>query len=121
MFLLVILGWVRFRSESLGQAVSLYAAMAGLKLPIVTHPLQAFVTEPVEPVISGLVCSFDALVYISQTQRGELLAGAEVLPYNTYSSMPLGATMFYLWGMLWDGLTCANASYFAVSLVVGSP
>jgi 4-amino-4-deoxy-L-arabinose transferase-like glycosyltransferase len=32
--------------------------------------------------------------------------------------MPLGATMFYLWAMLWDGLTCANASYFAVSLVV---
>jgi len=61
------------------------AAMAGLKLPIVTHPLQAFVTEPYKPVISGLVCSFDALVYISQTQRGELLAGAEVLPYNTYS------------------------------------
>jgi sarcosine oxidase subunit beta len=61
------------------------AAMAGLRLPLVTHPLQAFVTEPVEPVISGLVCSFDALVYISQTQRGELLAGAEILPYNTYS------------------------------------
>jgi sarcosine oxidase subunit beta len=61
------------------------AAMAGLKLPIVTHPLQAFVTEPVKPVISGLVCSFDAMVYISQTQRGELLAGAEILPYNTYS------------------------------------
>jgi len=61
------------------------AAMAGLRLPIATHPLQAFVTEPYRPVISGLVCSFDALVYISQTQRGELLAGAEVLPYNTYS------------------------------------
>jgi sarcosine oxidase subunit beta len=62
------------------------AAMAGLKLPLVTHPLQAFVTEPVEPVINGLVCSFDAMLYISQTPRGELLAGAEVLPYNTYSS-----------------------------------
>jgi len=61
------------------------AAMAGLKLPIVTHPLQAFVTEPVKPVISGLVCSFDAMLYISQTQRGELLAGAEILPYNTYA------------------------------------
>ncbi len=61
------------------------AAMAGLKLPITTHPLQAFVTEPYEPLIRGLICSFDALVYISQTQRGELLAGAEVLPYNTYS------------------------------------
>lgn len=62
------------------------AAMAGLRLPIVTHPLQAFVTEPYEPVINGLISSFDALLYISQTQRGELLAGAEVLQHNTYSS-----------------------------------
>lgn len=61
------------------------AAMAGLRLPIVTLPLQAFVTEPYRPLIRGLIASFDALVYISQTQRGELLAGAEVLPYNTYA------------------------------------
>ena len=64
------------------------AALAGLRLPIVTQPLQAFVTEPYRPLINGLVSSFDALVYISQTQRGELLAGAEVLPYNTYSLRP---------------------------------
>jgi sarcosine oxidase, subunit beta len=61
------------------------AAMAGLTLPIVTQPLQAFVTEPYKPLINGLVSSFDALIYISQSQRGEILAGAEVLPYNTYS------------------------------------
>jgi len=61
------------------------AALAGLSLPIVTQPLQAFVTEPYRPLIRGLVSSFDALIYISQSQRGEILAGAEVLPYNTYS------------------------------------
>jgi sarcosine oxidase subunit beta len=61
------------------------AAMAGLRLPIVTQALQAFVTEPYRQLTNGLIASFDAPIYISQTQRGELLAGAEVLPYNTYS------------------------------------
>jgi sarcosine oxidase subunit beta len=62
------------------------AAMAGLELPISTHPLQAFVTEPYSHVLDGLVSSMDLYVYISQTARGELLVGAEILPYNTYST-----------------------------------
>jgi sarcosine oxidase, subunit beta len=62
------------------------AAMAGLSLPISTHPLQAFVTEPYSHVLDGLVSSMDLYVYISQTPRGELLVGAEILPYNTYST-----------------------------------
>ena len=62
------------------------AAMAGLSLPISTHPLQAFVTEPYSHVLDGLVSSMDLYVYISQTARGELLVGAEILPYNTYST-----------------------------------
>jgi sarcosine oxidase subunit beta len=65
---------------------STVAAMAGLKLPISTHPLQAFVTEPYRHVLDGLVSSMDLSVYISQTARGELLVGAEILPYNTYST-----------------------------------
>jgi sarcosine oxidase subunit beta len=65
---------------------SIVAAMAGLKLPISTHPLQAFVTEPYRHVLDGLVSSMDLYVYISQTPRGELLVGAEILPYNTYST-----------------------------------
>jgi len=61
---------------------------------------------------------WDALTYHLAVPREYAAAhGFVYLPYNTYSSMPLGATMFYLWGMLWDGLTCANASYFAVSLL----
>jgi sarcosine oxidase, subunit beta len=65
---------------------STVAAMTGLKLPIRTHPLQAFVTEPYRHVLDGLVSSMDLSVYISQTARGELLVGAEILPYNTYST-----------------------------------
>jgi sarcosine oxidase, subunit beta len=65
---------------------STVAAMAGLKLPISTHPLQAFVTEPYRHVLDGLVSSMDLYVYVSQTARGELLIGAEILPYNTYST-----------------------------------
>ncbi len=65
---------------------STIAAMAGIRLPIVTHPLQAFVTEPYKPVFDPLVSSMDLYIYISQTARGELLAGAEIVPYNTYST-----------------------------------
>ena len=62
------------------------ARMAGLHLPIETMCLQAFVTEPYTPVLTGLVSSMDLFIYVSQTARGELLAGAEVLPYTTYST-----------------------------------
>jgi sarcosine oxidase, subunit beta len=65
---------------------SIVAKMAGLELPISTHALQAFVTEPYSHALDGLVSSMDLYIYVSQTARGELLAGAEILPYNTYST-----------------------------------
>jgi sarcosine oxidase, subunit beta len=65
---------------------STVASMAGLRLPISTHPLQAFVTEPYRHLLDGLVSSMDLFVYVSQTARGELLVGAEILPYTTYST-----------------------------------
>ena len=65
---------------------TLIADMAGIKLPIRSHSLQAFVTEPVRPVLDGLLSSMDLYVYLSQTARGEILVGAEILPYNTYST-----------------------------------
>lgn len=65
---------------------SVVAAMAGVKLPITTHPLQAFVTEPYRHVLDGLISSMDLFIYVSQTARGELLAGAEILPYTSYST-----------------------------------
>jgi sarcosine oxidase, subunit beta len=69
-----------------GGYVSQVAAMAGLQLPIQTHPLQAFVTEPYTPVLNVLVASADMLVYFLQTARGELLAGAEIERYTSYST-----------------------------------
>jgi sarcosine oxidase subunit beta len=62
------------------------AAMAGVSLPLATHPLQAFVTEPYRHLLDGLLSSMDLYVYVSQTARGELLVGAEILPYSTYAT-----------------------------------
>jgi sarcosine oxidase subunit beta len=62
------------------------ARLAGIRLPIHTMCLQAFVTEPYRPVLRGLVSSMDLYVYASQTAKGEILIGAEVLPYTTYST-----------------------------------
>ncbi len=67
-------------------STSVLAGMAGIRLPIATHPLQAFVTEPYRHELDGLVSSMDLYIYISQTARGELLVGAEILPYTTYST-----------------------------------
>jgi sarcosine oxidase subunit beta len=61
------------------------AAMAGVELPIVTHVLQAFVTEPLKPFLHVIVVSATLHVYISQTDRGEVLVGSEIEPYATYS------------------------------------
>ncbi len=63
---------------------STVAAMAGVELPITTHILQAFVTEPLKPLLDIVVVSSQMHVYISQTDRGEFLVGAEIEPWTTY-------------------------------------
>jgi sarcosine oxidase subunit beta len=61
------------------------AAMAGVRVPIVTHPLQAFVTEPLKPFLHVILVSASLHVYISLTDRGEVLIGSEIEPYPSYS------------------------------------
>ena len=61
------------------------ARMAGLKLPIETHLLQAMVTEPVKPFLHTAVASAALHCYISQTDKGELLIGGGIDGYNSYS------------------------------------
>ena len=61
------------------------ARMAGVSLPIVTQPLQACVTEPLKPFLDKVIVSANLHVYINQTDRGELVIGAEVDPYQSYS------------------------------------
>jgi sarcosine oxidase, subunit beta len=61
------------------------ADMVGVRLPIVTHPLQAAVTEPVRVFLDTVVVSGTLHVYVSQTDRGELVFGASTDPYPSYS------------------------------------
>jgi sarcosine oxidase, subunit beta len=63
---------------------SLVSAMAGVRLPITTHILQACVTEPLKPFLDVVIVSSQMHVYISQTDRGEVLMGAEIEPWTTY-------------------------------------
>jgi len=64
---------------------TLIADMAGVRLPITTYPLQAAVTEPVKPFLGTVIVSGSLHVYISQTDRGELVFGASVDPFTSYS------------------------------------
>ena len=66
---------------------TLVADLAGVPLPITTHILQAFVTEPVKPFLDVIVVSSQMHIYISQTDRGEFLIGAEIEPYTTYKGV----------------------------------
>jgi sarcosine oxidase subunit beta len=59
-------------------------ALAGVPLPVTTHILQALVTEPLKPFLDVVVVSSQMHLYISQTDRGEVLIGAEIEPWTTY-------------------------------------
>ncbi len=65
---------------------TLVSDLAGVRLPVQTFPLQAAVTEPVKPFLSTVVVSGTLHVYVSQTARGELVFGASVDPFASYST-----------------------------------
>ncbi|MFT5196394.1 MAG: sarcosine oxidase subunit beta [Candidatus Promineifilaceae bacterium] len=60
--------------------------MVGVRLPITTFPLQACVTEPLKPFLNTIIVSGSLHVYVSQSDRGELVMGAAVDPYASYST-----------------------------------
>ena len=64
---------------------SVLAAMAGLRLPIESHPLQAMVSEPIKPVLNSVVMSNTVHVYVSQSDKGELVIGAGIDGFNSYA------------------------------------
>jgi sarcosine oxidase, subunit beta len=64
---------------------STIARMVGIRLPITTHPLQAFVTEPLKAFLDKVIVSANLHVYVSQTDRGECVIGSEIDPYSSYS------------------------------------
>ncbi|MBP1861310.1 sarcosine oxidase subunit beta family protein [Rhizobium herbae] len=59
--------------------------MAGLKLPIESHVLQAFVTEGLKPAIDHVITYGAGHFYISQSDKGGLVFGAEIDGYNSYA------------------------------------
>jgi sarcosine oxidase subunit beta len=61
------------------------AAKAGLRLPIETHALQAFVTEPVKPLLDTVISYGAAHFYISQSDKGGLVLGGDLDGYNSYA------------------------------------
>jgi sarcosine oxidase subunit beta len=64
---------------------STISKMVGVPLPIVSHQLQACVTEPLKPFLDKVIVSATLHVYVNQTDKGELVLGAEIDPYQSYS------------------------------------
>ncbi len=81
------------RGDIAAGAVALCAAghstvlgeLAGVELPIQSHPLQALVSELLEPVHPCVVMSNAVHVYVSQAHKGELVMGAGIDSYNSYA------------------------------------
>lgn len=61
------------------------AAMAGIRLPIESHPLQAMVSEPIKPILDCVVMSGAVHAYISQSDRGEMVMGAGIDHFTSYA------------------------------------
>ena len=64
---------------------SVVMAMAGVRMPLESYPLQALVSEPVKPVFPCVVMSNTVHAYISQSDKGELVIGAGTDSYVSYS------------------------------------
>ncbi|MBN9248085.1 MAG: sarcosine oxidase subunit beta family protein [Hyphomicrobium sp.] len=77
------------RSERVGCVASghssVLAKMAGIRMPIESHPLQAFVSESMKPVLDAVVMSNAVHGYASQSDKGELVIGAGIDHYTSYT------------------------------------
>ncbi|MGB1238180.1 MAG: sarcosine oxidase subunit beta family protein [Pseudomonadales bacterium] len=60
------------------------AGLAGFKLPLESHPLQALVSEPIKPILDTVVMSNHVHGYVSQSDKGDLVIGAGIDGYNGY-------------------------------------
>lgn len=80
-------GTIRARRVALATAgrTSLLTEPLGLRLPLQSHPLQAMVSELLEPVLPCVVMSNAVHVYVSQAHKGELVLGAGLDRYNSYA------------------------------------
>ncbi len=73
-------------------STSRVAQLAGLRLPIESHVLQAFVSEGIKPLIDGVITFGAGHFYVSQSDKGGLVFGGDIDGYNSYAqrgSMPV--------------------------------
>jgi methylglutamate dehydrogenase subunit A len=66
-------------------STSRVASLAGLRLPIESHVLQAFVSEGIKPLVDGVVTFGAGHFYISQSDKGGLVFGGDIDGYNSYA------------------------------------
>lgn len=99
------------RARKVGLAVagnsSRLAAMAGMRLPIESHVLQAFVSEGLKPLIDCVVTYGAGHFYISQSDKGGLVFGGDIDGYNSYAqrgNLPVIEDVMESAMALWPGL-----------------
>jgi len=99
------------RAKKIAMAVagnsSRVAAMAGLRLPIESHVLQAFVSEGLKPLIDTVVTFGAGHFYISQSDKGGLVFGGDIDGYNSYAqrgNLPVIEDVMEAGMGLWPGL-----------------
>ena len=73
------------------------ARLAGFTLPIRTVPLQACVSLPLKPFLDPIIVSGSLHVYISQSDRGELVMGGATDPYPRYQT---SSTLDFMEGLM---------------------
>ena len=66
-------------------STSRVATMAGLRLPLESHVIQAFVSEGIKPLIPNVITFGAGHLYISQSDKGGLVFGGDIDGYNTYA------------------------------------
>src|SRR5688572_19020228 len=99
------------RAKKVGVAVagssSRVAAMAGLRLPIESHVLQAFASEALKPLIDTVVTFGAGHFYISQSDKGGLVFGGDIDGYNSYAwrgNLPIIEDVMECAMAIWPGL-----------------
>jgi sarcosine oxidase, subunit beta len=86
--------------SAVGGRVTELAAHAGVRLPVRTHPLHAFVTNDFAQGLEKIVASTELACYVSQTERGQMLIGAEFDSQPSYSRISsFDALRSYAWKM----------------------
>jgi sarcosine oxidase subunit beta len=99
------------RAKKIGMAVagntSRVAALAGLRLPIESHVLQAFVSEGIKPAVDCVVTFGAGHFYISQSDKGGLVFGGDIDGYNSYAwrgNLPVIEDVMEGGMAIWPGL-----------------